>query len=319
MLESKAYPAAAAVRASAASNPRLSASPYQRALIVANPIAGRGRGRRAAEELQAGLRSAGVPAELYLTQGRRDGWRHLRSAGAGLDLVVSVGGDGTLSEVLAGLVDPDVPVAQLPLGTANVLAKELHLPRDVDSALEVILAGHTTPLDSAEVNGRLSFLCTGSGIDGLAVAEVERRRQGPISKWSYVAALLGTLGRYRPPELRLSVDGQEIPDTFGFVLISNVREYGAFFHLSSRGRRDDGRVEAYGLRHAGLWGLTKMSLLASLKELPGQMVELFQGQSFRVEAPAEQPYQVDGDLGGRGSFEYRVSDRRFRILVPGPV
>jgi diacylglycerol kinase (ATP) len=305
MLASTAYPASAANRAIEPANARLSEVRYRRALVVANPIAGRGRGRRAAGELLAGLRSAGVPAELYLTQGRRDGWRYLRSAGAGLDLVVSVGGDGTLSEVLAGLVDPEIPVAQLPLG-------------DVDGALEVILAGHTTPLDSAEVNGRLSFLCTGSGIDGLAVAEVERRRKGPIRKRNYLPAMWRALRRYRPPQLRLSVDGSQIPGTFGFVLISNVREYGAFFHLSSKGRRDDGRIEAYGLRQASLWGLTKLSLLASLKELPGQMVELYQGQHFQVEAPAEQPYQVDGDLGGLGSFEYRLSDRRFRILVPAP-
>jgi diacylglycerol kinase family enzyme len=318
MQESRAYPAHAADVSSPLSEPLLAAGPYRRALIVANPIAGRGRGARAAEELCAGLRAAGVPAELHLTSGRRDGWRRLRSLGASLDLVVSVGGDGTLSEVLAGLVDRSVPVAQLPLGTANVLASELGLPRDVDGAIETILGGHTTWLDAAEVGGRLSFLCVGSGIDGLAVAEVERRRRGPISKWDYVTALASTLRRYRPPALRLHVDGAEVPGEFGFVLISNVREYGAFFHLSSAGRRDDGRVEVYALRHAELYGLLRLAGTAFLRELPGARTEFFQGREFRVEAPPETPYQVDGDLGGLGSFDYRVTGDRFRILVPAP-
>ncbi|MHC4839288.1 MAG: diacylglycerol/lipid kinase family protein [Planctomycetota bacterium] len=222
--------------------------PFGKALVIGNPIAGRGRGTDAAREACDGLRSLGIATDLFMTQERRDALRRVRTMDADTELVVSVGGDGTLSEVLGGLVNRDVPVAQLPLGTANVLAQELGLPRDVDGLLDVVRRRRTSTLDTAVVDGRLTFLCVGSGIDGSAVAEVEARRTGPISYLSYVKAMARVLRNYRPPRLKLEIDGEPIAGEFGFVLVSNVREYGGFFHLSSKCRRDDARVEVYAAR-----------------------------------------------------------------------
>lgn len=289
---------------------------FARALVVANPIAGRGKGAAAAAELVSGLRAHGVLAELFETGARTDAWRAVRTMDPEVDLVVSVGGDGTLSEVLGGLVDRNIPVAQYPLGTANVLAKELGLPRDVDSLLEVIAGGSTTPLDGVDVNGRLSFLCTGIGFDGMVVNEVEAHRTGKITKLNYVSAAWRALRRYRPPSLRLEVDGRAVRGTYGFVLISNVREYGGAFHLSSAGRRDDGILEVYALRQASRGALAKLALTAALRELPGRRTDFFQGQHIRVSGGGETPYQVDGDRGGTGDVEVRFEGTRFRILVP---
>ena len=294
---------------------RLSEAPFRSALVVANPIAGRGKGAKAAGELVDGLRSIGISAESHLTTARQDAWRAVRTMGQDVDLVVSVGGDGTLSEVLGGLVDRDTPIAQYPLGTANVLAGELGLPRDVDGLLEVVSGGRTTGLDAADVNGRLSFLCVGIGIDGMAVHEVERRRDGPIRMTHYVTAMLRTLRRYRPPRLTLEIDGSRVPGEYGFVLISNVREYAAFFHLSSACRRDDGIAEVYAVKGAGVPSLIKLALTA-LRELPGSAADFFQGRQVRVHSDEPVEYQVDGDTGGIGDVEYEMQGARFRILVP---
>ena len=186
-----------------------------------------------------------------------------------------------------------------------MLAHELGLPRDVDGLLEVIARGRTTALDGLDVNGRLSFLCTGIGFDGLTVSEVEKHRQGKITKLNYVTASLRALRRYKPPELQLEIDGTKVKGSYGFVLISNVREYGAFFHLSSDGRRDDGIVEVYALKNASLGALLKMAFTAVFRELPGGRTDFFQGQQVRVTGAGETPYQVDGDRGGVGDVEVR--------------
>lgn len=290
--------------------------PFAKALVIGNPVAGRGRGTDAARETCEGLRSLGVATELFMTHARRDAWRRVRTMDADVDLVVSVGGDGTLSEVLGGLVDRDVPVAQLPLGTANVLAQELGLPRDVDGLLEVVKRRRTSALDTADVDGRLTFLCVGSGIDGCAVEEVEARRNGPISYLTYVKAMARVLRNYRPPQLKLEIDGEPVAGEFGFVLVSNVREYGGFFHLSSKCRRDDSRVEVYAMRSGARHRIARMAATAALQELPGRVADFWQARRVVVQAPDDQPYQVDGDLGGHGSFTYEVSDARYQILIP---
>jgi diacylglycerol kinase family enzyme len=114
------------------------AEPFRRALVVANPIAGRGLGETVGRELATGLSKLGIATELYLTRGRGDARAKLRNLREPIDLVVSVGGDGSLREVLDGLMDPEIPVALVPLGTANVLALDLGLAKNVDRALEVI-------------------------------------------------------------------------------------------------------------------------------------------------------------------------------------
>jgi diacylglycerol kinase (ATP) len=290
--------------------------PFGKALVIGNPIAGRGRGTDAARETCDGLRSLGIATDLFMTQERRDALRRVRTMDADTELVVSVGGDGTLSEVLGGLVDRDVPVAQLPLGTANVLAQELGLPRDVDGLLDVVRNRRTSTLDTALVDGRLTFLCVGSGIDGSAVAEVEARRNGPISYFSYVKAMARVLRSYRPPQLKIEIDGQPVAGEFGFVLVNNVREYGGFFHLSSKCRRDDARVEVYAMRSGSMHQLLRLAATAALQELPGRVADFWQARRVVVQAPDDQPYQVDGDLGGHGGFTYEVSDARFKILIP---
>ncbi|MHC4892110.1 MAG: diacylglycerol/lipid kinase family protein, partial [Planctomycetota bacterium] len=202
--------------------------------------------------------------------------------------------------------------------TANVLARELGLPLHVDRAVEVIAAGRTKLLDTAEVNGRLTFLCVGIGIDGHAVREVERRRTGAITKLLYVDAMLRVLRNYRPPELELEIDGEPIDGRFGFVLISNVRGYGAVFRLSHECRHADGKVEVYGLRSGTPLELLRTGVGGVLGRLPGRVAEFWQASSVRVidRSRTAAPYQIDGDFGGEGDVDYRVCGHQARILVP---
>ncbi|MEZ5978235.1 MAG: diacylglycerol kinase family protein [Planctomycetota bacterium] len=262
------------------------------------------------------MRGHGVPTDLHLTERRRDGWRRVRSMHEDTDAVVAVGGDGTLGEVLSGLVDRDVAVGQLPMGTADVLAKDARIPRDVDGTIEMVLRGRTSVLDAATVNGRISFLCVGSGFDGYCVEEVERRRKGPITKFDYVRATGTVLRKARQPRLGLEIDGEKIAGEFGFVLVSNVREYGAVFHLSSLSRRDDGKVEVYALRNASNWNLARMAVTGMVRELPGSVADFWQAERVRITADQDVPWQLDGDLGGHGSVDYQLTGTRFRLLVP---
>jgi len=289
----------------------------RRVLVVANPISGRGRGAGAAREVARGLERTGAAVELFLTSARGDAFERLRRMTEPCDLVVSVGGDGTLREVLDGLVDPDVPVGMLPFGTANVLATQLRLPRDVHRAIEVLAAGRTQELDVARVGGKLSFLVTGVGVDGLAVDEVERRRSGAITKWSYVHAVLAVLRDYRPPRLAVRIDGEPLPERYGFVFVSNTRSYGGILRLDPASRLDDGLLEAYLFRRGTRGALLRGALRGALVGLPGGAVEL--RRLRRIEVTSDDgpvPYQVDGDPGGTTPVELVMAPNRYRLVVP---
>jgi len=297
-------------------HPPLSDWPYRRALVVANPVSGRGRGAKAAQEVAEGLKRAGVPAELLLTARRGDAFTRLRCLEPDTDLVVSVGGDGTLREVLEGLVDPETPVLPIPFGTANVLAVELGLPRDVHHALEILRRKKLARLDVARVNDHLSFLVTGVGFDGMLVRELERRRSGAISRWHYLGALARLAPRYRPPRLTVTIDGERVPGEHGLVLVSNFGRYAGLLRLSPEARIDDGRLEVY-LFPTGRW----TELLAAFARglvghLPAGAVRLAIARRVTVSSADPVPYQVDGDTGGETPVEIEVAPNQYRLVVP---
>ena len=293
------------------------ATRFRRALVVANPIAGRGRARSAARELASGLERLGVESELYFTTARGDARLWLRARARGHDLVVAVGGDGTVSEVLDGLVDRSVPIAILPMGTGNVMSLDLDLPRDVDRALELVARGRTSALDVARVNGRhLSFLVTGVGFDAMVARELERTRRGPITKLAWTRAGIDALRAYVRPRLAVTVDGETLPGTFGTVLVSNIVHYGGFPCLARERRIDDGLFECYLFRDNSPYGLFGYALRALLRRLPGGTCEMRRARRVSVASEAPVPFQVDGDYKGDTPVEIEVSGEQYRVVVP---
>ena len=309
------HDAAATIDArSRAGSPRAT---FRRALVVANPIAGRGRARAVARETAEGLARMGIACDLHMTQARDDARVKLRCLAPDIDLVVAIGGDGTVNEVLDGLVNRDVPVAIVPLGTGNVLGLDLGLPRDVDRALEMIAAGRTTPLDVARVNARhLCFLVTGVGADAMIAQRLERRRNGPITKLDWGRAALRALAEYAPPALEVEIEGRRVDGDFGLVLVSNIVHYAGVRVLSADRRIDDGLFEAYLFRKSSKASLVGYALRGLLRGLPGGSCARHAVKHVRVSSPAPVPYQVDGDWRGVTPVEIAVAPSQFRLVVP---
>ncbi|MAE27393.1 MAG: hypothetical protein CMJ87_00230 [Planctomycetes bacterium] len=289
---------------------------FQRILVIANPIAGRGRGRAAARELVEGLRARGLDVELHLTGASGDGRGRVRCMEARTDLVVSVGGDGTLGEVLDGLVDRSVPVAVLPLGTGNCLALDLSLPRDVDSLLDVIFRGRTRALDAASVNGHLSFLVAGIGLDARVARELEGLRDGPITRWTWARAALRALRGYQPTELAVELDDQLLDEPYAQVLVSNTLHYAGVFRLSGKYRVDDGQFEVYLFPRASLLAMIGYVLRGCVGLLPGGSCRMIRAARIRITADEAVPCQVDGDYRTETPLEMEVTGRAFTLLVP---
>jgi diacylglycerol kinase (ATP) len=298
------------------------AAPPRRALVIANPISGQNRGESVGRELKAGLELRGLPTDLHLTTSGEDTRDAARRLAEGTDLVVSVGGDGTLREVLSGLrqrgpASPEVLVGLLPMGTGNCLAVDLGLPLDVDGAIEVLLAGRTAALDVADVNGALSFLIVGVGPDAEVVEEVHRRRSGHrLSRWAYVPAALQVFRRLRGEALVVELDGERLPGTYAQVMASNLVHYGGLVRVSPERVLDDGLLEVFLFPVANRWGLALQALRFMLGKAPGGPILLRRAARIRVTSASPVPYHVDGDPMGRTPVEIAVTGERFHLLVP---
>jgi diacylglycerol kinase family enzyme len=230
-------------------------------------------------------------------------------------LVVSVGGDGSLAEILETL-PAEIPVAVLPLGTANVLGNEVRLPRDAAGLVRVIAAGNSTGLNTARVNGTISFLVTGVGFDGAIVEDVEARRQGPITKLFYVRSVLRTLLRFQPSQLTVCIDGEEKPGPWAWVLVSNVRGYGGVVKLATGSKLDDGLFEVVLFPRADTLSLLGYGLRALMGRLPGGSCKMVRASKVQIEADCPTPVQIDGDFAGHTPVTFEVRPQCHRLLIP---
>ncbi len=290
----------------------------RRALVVANPIAGRGKAEPEARALVEGLAAAGYEAELVLTRAAGDAVSAARHVDAATALVVSVGGDGTLREVLEGLGRSahDPRVAVLPFGTANVLGRDLALPRDAAGLLALVARGNTTALDVADVNGALSFLCVGVGPDAEMVKYVADHRRGPIRFSHYLASVRALFRAPRRRHLAVTLDGEALPGRYGFVLASNLVHYGGLFRLGAERVLGDGQLEVYLFEKASIPALAGYALRAFFGRLPGGSCAMRRAATIEVASDPPAPYQIDGDPGGETPVTIRMTGRRVRLVVP---
>lgn len=298
-----------------------------RVLIIGNPIAGRGRARERIAALEALLRERGHEVEVHLTRGAGDGGRRASGIDAGRpvtvpDRLVVAGGDGTVNEVVNGLSDPSsVPIALLPMGTANVLAHELGLPRSVAGVAEVVERGRARRLDLGVARGpwgeRRFLAVLSSGFDAMVVRELHRNRTGTMGYLKYVVGVLRQVGRYRPPRLRVSVD--EVHGLEGaMVVVSKTRNYGGIFRIADRASCDSGVLDVCVLRRGGLAWLAWYGVGALCGGLSGRGgVHYLTGRRVSIDCAAGPvPVEVDGDDLGDTPVSIGIRPGAVSVLCP---
>lgn len=216
-----------------------------RIVLLGNPAAGSGRGHRRVHRAARALRAAGA-TELDVRETAHVGHaRELSAALAlGADRVVACGGDGLVSEVAAGMVGGDVPLAIVPAGRGNDLARALDIPLGIDAAARLAVRGRPRSLDVGLAGGRVFLTVAACGLD----AEVSRRAR--VSRLplpgagTYVLELLRALPRARGVEARLEHDGGVLTGRFLLVAVANTPTYGGGFRIAPDATPWDGLLDA---------------------------------------------------------------------------
>lgn len=290
----------------------------RRFLILANPISGGGKSRRVAPDLRDALVARGHEVELHFTTHKGDAGQQAARCGEGrFDAVVSVGGDGTLNEILNGLRDLSQPLAILPLGTANVLAKELRLPFAPQGLAELLHGGRARELAVGTANGRRFLLFCGVGFDARMVEELERVRTGTGGMRRWIGPVWNVIRSWPRQDLHVVADGSTVATTANQVLVTRVRGYGGILHLPRAVDWSDGKLHllCFLQRTRLAWAAAAArAMLGRLEPSP----RLLHGTATRitVTAATPTPYQVDGDLGGTTPVEIELLPGRARVFTP---
>ena len=182
-------------------------------VIIANPAA-RTSSAGKIEKASSFLREKGFDTEILFTEKSLHAVDLARKAlKENPHLIIAAGGDGTINEVMNGIAGSDIPLAILPMGTTNVLAKELSIPENIHGALEtaVTRSPRTVSLGKIELANLSRYFClmAGIGYDGKAVHDVNLKIKNISGKTAYILSGMKNLFTYSPDELDFKVDGKQ--------------------------------------------------------------------------------------------------------------
>lgn len=286
------------------------------AAIIGNPNSGKAGSKNYLENLAKILRSGGMEAEVLNTE-YPDHATEL-AAKVGKDrIVIAAGGDGTINEVVNGL-HKDATLGILPLGTANVLAREIGLPLNAEKACKRILAGDTFQMDLGIAtdhrgNERRFTFVAGIGFDANVIYSVTPRLKRYFKALAFVFSAFKVYTEEDLPAIHV-LHGDTIYVS-QFVIIANGRRYGGDFRVTGDQSLSSGELEAIMVERIG--ALLRPDILGrilSRRPLNSSMRSV-DAQEFRARAPgAEVPVQLDGELWGRLPMSFRTDPGALKVI-----
>ncbi|HEX5829403.1 MAG TPA: diacylglycerol kinase family protein [Gemmatimonadaceae bacterium] len=289
-------------------------------LLVVNP--GARRAARLAGVAAGELRAQGLRCELLETTGPGHAAATLRAEPERWAAVFTLGGDGTVMEVLGALRGGSVPVGVLPAGTGNLIARAFGIPLGVRRAVRVLARGDVARIDLGQLGGGRCFaFAAGVGVDAYMIANTPphwKRRYGVLAY--AIAAGRGVL-THAPFHVRAVVDGQLIERTATAVMLAN---FGSVLNrlvtLGPGIRQDDGRLDlcVFSPASAGQ-GARLMWRLFRGDFRPAPDVLWVPGRCFEIATDPPLPAQADGDLLGVTPFTAEVLPLAACLLVPSAV
>ncbi len=267
------------------------------------------------------LDETGVEYEVRETQGEGDALNWARDARE-FDLIAVGGGDGTVMEAMSGMVkNPEpVPLAQLPLGTANLLARALAIPHNLKRALKVAFeTGVIAPLDVGYLPGhdRYFAIVAGSGWDAELIEDADREMKNKLGFFAYIVAGVKHLFDDKISRVRIEVDGKVKRFRAHEVMVINIGEiYRSGLALGKGLSPHDGKLDLAIASTSSVWGLIRLLTRILFRKFDGSDdLRYFSAAHLKVEAHPPLKLEIDGEAIGETPFEVEVVPAGAHLVV----
>jgi YegS/Rv2252/BmrU family lipid kinase len=295
-------------------------------VFLVNPAAENGAAGRRWPELAHEAASLGLQGDTRFSERPGHLTELAREAAADADLLVAVGGDGTVNEVVNGIAGLDVELALIPRGTGGDFVRTFGIPRKLDRAVEVALRGRTRAIDlgrgryrswAGEDEDSYFANIASAGMSGAIAKRTNETSKALGGKVSYAWATVAVFSRWRSDEVRVRVDGTEQAGRMHDVIVANGRYLGGGMKMVPEAEPDDGLLDVL-----LIGDLTKRDLLLTMpktyrgKHLPHPKATLLRGTTVEIDAPEPLPVELDGEQPGTTPVRFEIVPRALRLRVP---
>jgi diacylglycerol kinase (ATP) len=317
-------------------------TPYcPRVIIVFNPAAGQAATVRSAIDRATILwQTQGWTVTIEPTQCAGDGTRIAREAAAqGTNVVVAAGGDGTVNEVMNGLVNTSTALGVLPAGTVNIWAREMGLPMDILQSAAALLQAKRCQIDvgrarsilprmrwlprrrvttkSADAIDRYFLLMAGVGFDAAVTAGVKPNEKKYLGAIAYVKQALQMIYQYQGSHLTIYVDDKKVRGRVLMAVVGNSQLYGGVIKFTMNALVNDGLLDICIVQGRSMLKapLRLMSILFRSHHLDDR-IAYHRATQMRFLSRKPVPIQIDGDYLGTTPMRFEVVPKSLWVLVP---
>jgi diacylglycerol kinase (ATP) len=234
-----------------------------------------------------------------------------------VDLVIVGGGDGTLNAAVDGLVEAQMPLGILPLGTANDLARTLGIPTSLPEACKVIAAGNTRRIDLGWVNDKHFFNVASLGLSVKITENLTAQAKRRWGVFAYAVAALRVILKSRPFTAEIRVNNQTYRGKTVQIAVGNGRYYGGGMAVVHDATIDDQRLDMYSLEVKNWWEI--ILILPAMRggyHVHWQQVRAVSGQEIEVITRKPRPINTDGEITTYTPAHFRVIPKALEVFVP---
>jgi diacylglycerol kinase (ATP) len=301
--------------------------PISETVFLVNPAAEGGSVGRRWPELAHRAAALGLSGDALLSERPGQlGELAARAADEGASLVVAVGGDGTVNEIVQGLAGRNVALAVIPRGTGWDFVRTYSIPRKLEDAIGVARDGRTREIDLGRATYRawaggeawsLFANIASAGMSGAIAKRANETSKALGGKVSYLWATLTVFARWRNDEVHVVVDGERREGRMHDVVVANGRYFGGGMMICPEAEPDDGIFDVLLIED-----LTKRDLIFTLpktykgRHLPHPKAELLRGPVVEIDAPQPLPVELDGEQPGTTPVRFEIVPKALRLRVP---
>ena len=294
----------------------------KRLLFIYNPHAGKELLKPKLADVIDIFVKAGYEVVAYPTQAYRDAYKKIKKYDSSeYDLIVCSGGDGTLDEVVTGMMkrEKKVPIGYIPAGTTNDFAKSLHIPRKPLAAADNAVKGVPFPCDIGKFNDSVFVYIAAFGIFTDVSYETDQAVKNVLGHMAYI--LEGAKRIFNIPSYKIKVehDGEVIEDEFIFGMVTNSRSVGGFSNMVGKNIVfDDGLFEVT-LIKTPKNPIALQEIIAALliEQVDTKHMYTFKTKKITFDSVEEIPWTLDGEFGGEQDYvEIENVQKAMEIMVP---
>lgn len=281
-------------------------------VFILNPKAGHGLNRHIEEKIDTVFQGNDFSINKVYTE--YSGHATVLSRNAASEnyyAAVAIGGDGTVNEVAAGLVNSNTAIGIIPMGSGNGFSNFLKIPHNVEKALTIIKTGRPETIDSFTVNGRFGINVTGAGFDAFVAHQFAHA--GKRGFVTYIKLVMKSYFGYKEQEFEFEIDGEKFKRKAFLAEIANGAEFGNRAVIAAPALADDGWLDVVIIRKTNLFNLPfTLYRIFSGSMLGRKVAEYYRGKRIVIRSASDMYIHVDGEAAGQAT-------KAEVLMVPGSV